>query len=88
MSGRYEVLFRPAAVRQIKALDKPTQLKVKDATKALGDNPRPSGCVKMAVGKDLYRLRIGDYRILYVVEDSVLVVTVVKVGNRRDVYRH
>lgn len=87
MSGRFEVVFRPAAARQIKALDKPIQLKVKDATEALRSDPRPSGCIKMAVGKDLYRLRVGDYRILYIVEDSILVVTVVKVGNRRDVYR-
>ena len=54
--------------------------------RALGTNPRPAGSEKLS-GEEKYRLRQGDYRILYEIIDRELVVTVVKVGNRRDVYR-
>jgi len=53
---------------------------------ALASNPRPVGCDKLS-GEEKYRIRQGDYRILYQIVDHELIVTVVKVGNRRDVYR-
>jgi mRNA interferase RelE/StbE len=52
----------------------------------LSEEPRPSGCRKLS-GKDKYRIRSGDSRVVYAVQDVVLVVTIVKVGHRRDVYR-
>ncbi len=53
---------------------------------ALAEDPRPAGVEKLS-GDDKYRIRQGDYRILYLIEDDMLVITIVRVGNRRDVYR-
>jgi mRNA interferase RelE/StbE len=54
---------------------------------ALENNPRPPGCVKLQGGDELYRVRVGDYRILYEVQDAVLVVLVVQIGHRGEIYR-
>jgi mRNA interferase RelE/StbE len=54
---------------------------------ALGLDPRPRGCKKLQGDDDLYRVRAGDFRIVYAVRDALLLVLVVKIGNRRDVYR-
>jgi mRNA interferase RelE/StbE len=48
--------------------------------------PRPSGCKKLKGGEGLYRIRVGDYRVIYEIEDAKLVVVVVKIGNRKDIY--
>ena len=52
----------------------------------LGDNPRPSGCKKLS-GTDGYRIRIGNYRVVYTIDDKAALVTVVGIGHRREVYR-
>ena len=54
---------------------------------ALGGNPRPSGCAKLAAAEDLCRLRVRQYRVIYQILDDQLIVTVVKIGDRQDVYR-
>jgi mRNA interferase RelE/StbE len=61
--------------------------RLRAAIDLLTQNARPSGCVKLAGGPDLYRIRVGDYRIVYQVKDDVLIVLVLSVGHRRDVYR-
>ena len=53
----------------------------------LASNPRPPGCLKMQGGDGLYRVRVGDYRIIYQIQDSVLTVLVVQIGNRKEIYR-
>jgi mRNA interferase RelE/StbE len=53
----------------------------------LANNPRPFGCKKLAGAKDAYRIRVGVYRIIYTIRDNVLIVEVVKIDNRKDVYR-
>jgi mRNA interferase RelE/StbE len=83
----YRVEFDPRAWDEITALPERVQQRIFDATDALETNPRPSGVVKLAGSDDLYRVRVGDYRIIYQVQDARLVVVVVKVGNRREVYR-
>jgi mRNA interferase RelE/StbE len=55
--------------------------------KALEDDPRPPGCVKLAGAEDLYRVRTGDWRIVYAIRDRELVVVVIRIGHRREVYR-
>ncbi len=57
------------------------------AIESLAENPRPPGCLKMQGNEELYRIRVGDYRILYQVRDSVLLVLVVSIGNRSEIYR-
>lgn len=59
--------------------------RITKAIRALGENPRPAGATKL-VGANAWRLRVGTYRVVYLIEDSVRVVTVTKIGHRRDVY--
>ena len=73
----------PAADRALDAI----RARVVRKMEALGLDPRPRGCKKLHGDDDLYRVRAGDFRIVYAVRDDVLVVLVVKIGNRRDVYR-
>jgi len=60
---------------------------VTDAIRSLQAHPRPAGCKKLAGNADYYRIRVGDYRVLYEIRDRVLLVLVIKVGHRREVYR-
>jgi mRNA interferase RelE/StbE len=57
------------------------------AVQALAENPRPSGCKKLKGSKTDYRIRIGDYRVIYSIEDEKLVVLVLNVGHRKDIYQ-
>ena len=82
----YSLRITRLAGREIEALPLKDRKRVVARIQTLADNPRPIGCEKLS-GEDKYRLRQGDYRILYEIIDSELVITVVKVGNRRDVYR-
>lgn len=81
----YRIEFVPAAARQMRNLDPPVRRRLDAAIQALRADPRPPACKKLS-GREEYRIRVGDYRILYEVEDTVLRVLVVKVGHRRDVY--
>jgi mRNA interferase RelE/StbE len=83
----YQVRIAPRARREIGHLPQQIQARIIARLEALADNPRPSGVVQMAGVERLYRLRVGDYRAIYSVEDNELFVLVVKVGHRRDVYR-
>ncbi len=83
----YSVLFSPSAERDLTALDKPVQRRVMAKIEALGENPRPAGVTKLQGEADAWRIRVGDYRVLYIIEDGRLVVLVVKIGHRREVYR-
>ena len=82
----YSVLVRRSAAREIEALPSKDRRRVVARISALVEDPRPPGCEKLS-GDEKYRVRQGDYRILYEIIDETLIVTVVKVGHRRDVYR-
>ncbi len=85
--ARYRINIKPSAVREIEAIpQKKVRQCVVKRIGALADDPRPPGCEKLT-GHDRYRVRQGPYRIVYSVEDHALVVCVVKVGHRSDVYR-
>jgi mRNA interferase RelE/StbE len=85
--ARYEILIKPSARKELEAVGlKKDRQRVVAAILGLADDPRPSGCRKLS-GRDKYRIRCGDYRVVYSVEDVVLVVTIAKVGHRSDVYR-
>lgn len=60
--------------------------RLKEAILNLEENPRPPGCEKMS-GKNAYRIRVGDYRIIYTIQDKILLVTIIDAGHRREVYR-
>ena len=79
--------LKPAAVRALKKLDRPVQRRVVNAAEGLAENPPPSACEKLTGATDLFRIPVGNYQILYQVQDDVLSVLVVKVGHRGDVHR-
>ena len=82
----YSVEIKRSAAKEIEALPPKDRRRVVTKIEGLSRNPRPPGCEKLS-GQEKYRLRHGDYRILYEIIDQRLLVTVVRVGNRRDVYR-
>lgn len=85
--AKYRVLIKPSAVKEIEAIPlKKDRRRTVDRISKLAENPRPPGCEKLS-GQDKYRVRQGRYRIVYSIEDQDLVVYVVKVGHRKDVYR-
>ncbi|GAX45956.1 hypothetical protein NIES4075_69770 [Tolypothrix sp. NIES-4075] len=84
----YQVEFTKKAFKQLGKLSKDLQQKIKTKVQELADNPRHSGVVKLENSDDRYRIRIGDYRVLYEIEDDLLIVSVIRVGHRRDVYRN
>ena len=85
MAG-FDVLIKPSAVKEIEAIaSKTDRRRVVIKIRRLADDPRPPGCRKLA-GGDRYRIRIGVYRILYAIRKKRLVVYVVKVGHRKNVY--
>lgn len=83
----YTVEFLPTAVRALAALPKAIQKRIARRIDALAHNPRPPGVKVLHGGEGLLRLRVGDYRIIYRIEERRLVILVVKIGHRREVYR-
>lgn len=83
----YTVEIDTKAAKEIRALPRQDQRRIIAKAQALGGNPRPPGCVKLSGVSRLWRIRVGVYRIIYQIEDDRLLVTVVRVGHRRDVYR-
>ena len=86
MAG-YDVFIKPSALKELEAVDsKKDRQRIVRVILSLAEEPRPSGCLKLS-GRDKYRIRSGQYRIVYAVEDAGLVVSIVKIGHRREVYR-
>lgn len=85
--SRYEIRLTGAAERAIASLSGDDLRRVDAAILGLADHPHPPGSKKLKGTDDLYRIRVGDYRVIYTVEANHLVVLIVNVGNRRDIYR-
>ena len=84
----YVVEFAPAARRQLKKLDRPVQKRILRRVERLEDQPRPKTAEKLkGTTEPFYRIREGDYRIIYAIEDDRLIVLVVRIGHRSEVYR-
>ena len=84
----YAVLIKASAAKELDAIDgAPTRRRIVEAIQTLAVDPRPSACKKLAGREAAYRLRIGDYRIVYTVNDREIIVEVIKFGHRRAVYR-
>lgn len=81
----YEVLILRRAQKELAGLSKNDYERVRDAVVALSENPRPVSCRKL-VGRDGWRIRLGDYRVIYEIDDAQKKITVLPVGHRRDVY--
>lgn len=86
MPRRYRIQLLPHAERELAALPSDAQQRVDAVIQALASNPRPPGVEKLAGEESLYRVRAGDYRVVYTIADALLVVLVVRVGHRGEVY--
>ena len=84
---RYLVELRPAAARTLRDLPASDRRRIAARIDALASNPRPAGVKLLAGPERLWRLRVGDFRIIYQVADEVLRVLVIRIGHRREVYR-
>ena len=84
--ARFELRFKPSVAKDLRGITKTEVRRLLKKIAALGDDPRPAGCEKLT-GRDLYRIRQGVYRIVYSVDDAAVVIEVIKVGHRREVYR-
>ena len=83
----YHIEFSTAAERQLRKLDPQARRRIQAAVELLADDPRPSSAKKLVGGDGEWRVRTGDYRIVYEIHDQVLLVLVVAVGHRRGIYR-
>jgi mRNA interferase RelE/StbE len=81
----YTVKLIPQAEKMLDSFQADLRDRIIDALERLKNNPRPSGCKKLK-SRDAYRIRVGDYRVVYEIRDDVLVILVVRVAHRRDVY--
>jgi mRNA interferase RelE/StbE len=82
----YTVLILRRAQKELAGLTDEPYERVKSAIQALADNPRPSGCKKLA-GREGWRIRVGDYRVVYEIDDQQRALTVLHIGHRKDIYR-
>ncbi len=83
---KYTVFIERYAQKQIMRLDKKAIPVIKSAIASLADNPRPKGYKKLK-GEDAYRIRVSDYRVIYEIDNGKIIVTVVSVGHRKDIYK-
>jgi mRNA interferase RelE/StbE len=83
----YRVELSKAAERQFKGLSRRVQARLTSRIDRLAEDPRPPGSKRLSGAQDLYGIRIGDYRVIYAIQHEVLLVLLLKVGHRREVYR-
>ena len=84
---QYDIKVGPAAARQLRKIDGRVLRQVAAKIDSLALDPRPRGCEKLSGYDDLYRVRVGDYRIVYGVEDRLVLIVVLRVGNSAEVYQ-
>jgi len=83
----YRITLAPAAERQLRKFDPPVRRRLQAALELLADNPRPPAATQLVGGSGEWRVRTGDYRIVYDIEDDRLVILVLRMAHRREVYR-
>jgi mRNA interferase RelE/StbE len=87
MTASYHIEVTASAARSMKKLTRPVQVRIARAIDSLALDPRPHGSVKLSGDDELYRVRVGAYRILYCIADKKLLILVVAIGHRREIYR-
>jgi len=83
--SKYQIELRPAALKALRNIDQQDRGRIHGAIALLGEDPRPPGA-KALQGRDAMRVRVGNYRIIYTIRDEVLLIVVVALGHRKDVY--
>lgn len=85
--ANYKIEIAKSAEKSLYKIPKAYLVKIIDALKALATNPYPSGCKKLTGEEQTYRIRVGSYRIIYEIFDNLILIKVLKIGHRKDVYR-
>lgn len=83
----YSIIYKPSAAKAFRKVHPNEQKRIKEAIEGLSVNPRPHGYIELSGGEGECRIRVGRYRIVYDIEDDELVILVLRIGHRRDVYR-
>ncbi len=83
----YQVMISRRALKALEGLERRDQQRIRAVIELLAESPRPPSCIPLAGERGVYRVRVGDYRVLYEVHDGRLIVKVIAVGHRREVYR-
>ncbi len=83
---RYKIIFAQSAQKELRKIPRLFGLKILRAVENLAGNPRPTGCKKLA-DSNSYRIRISDYRVIYTIKDKELLIDIVKIAHRKEVYR-
>jgi mRNA interferase RelE/StbE len=84
---RYTLEFAPNAIRSLRKLDQQAVRRIRSAAEALRVDPRPTGAIMLAGMHGVMRIRVGDYRVLYTIDEGELVILVIEAGHRREIYR-
>ena len=84
--GNYAVKMKPSARKELEALPDSLLPRVVSKIESLAINPRPPGCKKLKVYRDQWRIRIGDWRVIYTIDDSNTLVSITRIAHRREVY--
>lgn len=83
----YRIEFTRSAEKDLRRIERSSVSAIYDAIEHLADDPRPHGVKKLAGADRTYRIRIGDYRVVYEIEDNFLLILLIRIGHRKDVYR-
>ena len=83
----YKIIIKREALKELERLPRKISVSITAAIELLSNDPRPIGCKKLkGANENLWRIRVGDYRVIYLIEDTVRIVNVRKIGNRKDIY--
>ena len=84
----FTITINPSALKELSKLPKVTIKKAEKAIDSLANNPRPIGVKKLkGTEESLYRIRIGDYRIIYSIEEEIKIIDIIRIGHRKDIYK-
>jgi mRNA interferase RelE/StbE len=85
--AKYKIVVSATAERQLKKIRREDTIRILQSISLLADEPRPSGCRKLSGYDDIYRIRIGNYRVIYEIDGKRIIIVILKIGHRREVYR-
>lgn len=83
---KYKIEIKKSAIKELNSIPQKDIQKIISKIRSLSSNPRPQGCTKLTNRED-YRIRVGNYRIIYSINDDILIITVIKIGHRKEIYR-
>lgn len=87
MTDYYRICWKESAKKELKRLDSKIIQRLLKNVELLVNNPRPNGCKKLQIANNLYRIRVGDYRVVYSINDDILFIEIIHVGHRSNIYQ-